>query len=198
MDDQIMDHDRVKIIIAMHAIWSSRNRWTHDQPAYDPVHAFKTLCYYLLLLEFPKPVRGVLGLQWRPPDAGWIKINTDGAINTEASCAGGGGVARSHLSFMGAWSKSFPGVSDPFVAEALALREGVIFAQLRGFSHVVMEVDCLKVVNLWSSRDSSRSIVAHILDEIREKSLSFISFSIRHVPREVNTLADLCAKKASA
>ena len=143
-------------------------------------------------------MQGVTGLQWCPPDVGWIKINTDGATNIEASCAGGGGVARSHLSFKGAWSKPFPGVLDPFVAEALALREGVIFAQLRGFSHVVMEVDCLEVVNLWSSRDSSRAIVAPILDEIREKSLSFISFSLRHVSREVNTLADLCAKKASA
>ena len=48
------------------------------------------------------------------------------------------------------------------------------------------------------SRDSSRSIVAPILDEIQEKSLSFISFSLRHVSRKVNTLADQCVKKASA
>ena len=87
-------------------------------------------------------------------------------------------------------------MTDPLVAEALALREGVIFAQLRGFSHVLMEVDCLKVVNLWLSRDSSRSIVAPILDDIREKSSLFISFSVRYVPREANTLADSCAKRA--
>ena len=110
MDDQIMDHDRGKIIAVMHAIWSSRNRWTHDQISYDPIHAIKTVRNNLLLPEFPKPMRGVMGLQWCPPDVGWIKINTDGATSIEASCAGGGGVARSHLSFMGAWSKPFPGI----------------------------------------------------------------------------------------
>ena len=68
-----------------------------------------------------------------------MKINTDGAIDMDAQNGGGGGVARSHLSFMGAWSKPFPGVSHPFIAEALVLREGTIFAQLRGFSHVAMK-----------------------------------------------------------
>jgi len=47
-------------------------------------------------------------------------------------------------------------VTDPLIDEAMALREGVTFAQFRGVSHVVMEVDCLEVVNLWSSRDNSR------------------------------------------
>ena len=59
-----------------------------------------------------------------------------------------------------------------------------------------MEVDCLEVVNLWLSRDSSRSIVAPILDDVGEKSTSFISFSIRHVPRDANAMVDLCAKQA--
>ena len=125
---------------------------------------------------------------------GWVKINTDGAISNEACKGGGGGVARSHLAFMGAWSKPFDGVTDPLIAEALALREGVIFAQLQGFSHVVMEVDCLEVVNLWSSRNKARSVVAPILDEIGEIASCFISFSVKHVPRDCNSSADLCAK----
>jgi hypothetical protein len=142
--------------------------------SYDPVQAVKSVRDDLIMLDVPKPPRGVSGAQWRPPDVGWIKINKDGAINNEARCAGGGGIARSHLSFMGAWSKPFPGVTDPLIAEALALREGVIFAQLRGFSHVLMEVDCLEVVKLWSSRDSSRSIVAPIL-VILGRSLQVLS-----------------------
>ena len=59
-----------------------------------------------------------------------------------------------------------------------------------------MEVDCLVVVNLCSSRNNVRSIVAPILDEIGEKSSSFISFSARHVLRDANSSADLCAKNA--
>ena len=105
-------------------------------------------------------------------------------------------MARSHVSFMGAWCKPFVGVTDPLIVEAMALREGAIFAQLRGFSHVVMEVDFSAVVDLWNLRHVSRSIVAPILDNIGEISTSFASFSIKYVRREANMPADRCAKLA--
>jgi hypothetical protein len=38
-------------------------------------------------------------------------------------------------------------VTDPLIAEVLDLRDGVIFAELRVFSYVVMEMDSLEVVN---------------------------------------------------
>jgi hypothetical protein len=34
---------------------------------------------------------------------------------------------------VGAWSKPLPGITDPLIAEAMSLREGVIFAKLCGF-----------------------------------------------------------------
>ena len=62
------------------------------------------------------------------------------------------------------------------IAEALSLREGVIFAKLRDFSRVVLEVDCLEVVNLWNSRATSRSVVAPILLDIEGLAASFSFF----------------------
>ena len=59
-----------------------------------------------------------------------------------------------------------------------------------------MEMDCSEVVDLWSARYNSRSIVAPILDDVRELSSSFISFSVKHVKREANKAADRCAKQA--
>lgn len=49
---------------------------------------------------------------------------------------------------MGARSKPLPGVTEPLITVTLALREGVIFAQLRGYSHVETETDCLEVASL--------------------------------------------------
>ena len=102
--------------------------------------------------------------------------------------------SQSHVSFLGAWSKSLPGITDPFIAELLAFRKGMIFAQLRGFSHVVMEIDCLELVNIWKSRGNSRSIAAPILEELEEISASFASFSVTHVSREINIPAHQCAR----
>ena len=102
------------------------------------------------------------GHGWRPPEAGLVKINTDGALNFPDGRGGAGGVARSPSTFLGAWCKPFIGVSDPLIIEAFSLREGVRFATLRGFQHVIMEVDCLELVMLWKTRHNSQSIVASI------------------------------------
>ena len=131
-----------------------------------------------------------------PPEAGWITINTDGSVFDDRANGGAGGVARSHLAFQGAWCKPLPGVSDPFIAEPLAFREGVILAQLRGYSHVIMEVDCLHLVDLWNSRGNSRSVASPIFRELLDIVPHFISFSVRHVGRNLNVPAHLCAQRA--
>ena len=91
---------------------------------------------------------------WRPPDVGWMKINTDACVAFDDHQCGAGGVARSSSGFVGAWSKPHPGVTNPLVAEALALHDGFMFAQLRGYANVVMEVDCFEVVNQWRARQT--------------------------------------------
>lgn len=84
-----------------------------------------------------------------------MKINTDAALSMDSDKVGAGGVAHSDTTLLGAWSKPHIGAMDPFIGETLALRHGVIFAQLHGFSHVIMETDCLEVVNLWKTGHSS-------------------------------------------
>jgi hypothetical protein len=63
--------------------------------------------------------------------------------------------------------------------------------------HVIMETDCLEVVNLWNTRHNSLSVVAPLLVEIGELASSFHSFDIQHVMRTANYPAHLCAKHAS-
>ena len=62
-----------------------------------------------------------------------------------------------------------------------------------------MEVDCLDVLNLWSSRHNSRAAVAPILDEVGELAMHFLLLlRIKHIRREANNSADLCAKHAGS
>lgn len=55
------------------------------------------------------------------------------------------------------------------------LREGFVFAQLKGFLNVVMEVDCSEVVDRKSPARVSRSIVALILGIGRSRLVLFRS-----------------------
>ena len=74
---------------------------------------------------------------------------------------GRGGVARSHITFLGAWSKPLHTMTDPFIVELLPLREGTIFAQLRDFSHVIMEVD----YRIWLT-SRSRAAIQDLLQRL--------------------------------
>jgi hypothetical protein len=142
----------------------SRNNITHDKGSLDPIQSMKRTKETLAMLELPRQYARILpGYGWRSPDDGWVKINTDAGIAFDALKARAGGIARNTSGFIGAWSKPYPGVTDPMIAEALALRDGVIFAKLRGFTQVVMETDCKEVVDLWDSRVGSRAIIAPIL-----------------------------------
>jgi hypothetical protein len=109
-------------------------------------------------LEFPKKQIILPGHGWRPPDEGFVVVNTDGAINSGDGNGGAGGVARSASRLIGAWCKPLPGISDPLIAESLSLHEGVLFAKIRGITHVIMETDCLKIVNLKNCRKFCNSI----------------------------------------
>jgi hypothetical protein len=62
---------------------------------------------------------------------------------------------------------------------------------------VILEMDCLEIVNLWNNRHNSLWIVAPILLEIGELANTFTVFSIQHVIRSANYPAHLCAKRAS-
>lgn len=197
-DPHFTEADRAKIVTVMWAIWTSRNSITHDRVSMDPVQSMKRIRETLALLELPlEQIKTLPGYGWRPPEVDWVKINTDASVSVIENKSGIGGLARSPASFVAAWSKPYPDVTDPLIAEALALRDGVIFAKLRGFSRVVMETDCLEMVQLWHSRRFSRSIVAPLLLEIDELALSFLSFDIQHVIRSANLPAHLCAKHAS-
>ena len=181
----------------MWSIWHSRNSIKHGEEGRDPLSTMRATKEAIALLHLPHKDTHVLpGFGWRPPNEGFVKINTARAINSDSGVAGAGGGARSSTALLAAWCKPQVGITDPLVAESLSLREGVLFASLRGYSHVIMETDSLEIVHLWNDRHNTRSIVAPILLEIGELTSSFDFFTIQHVSRTANLPAHLCVKRA--
>ena len=81
--------DRAKIITIMWSIWHSRNRIKHGEEGRDPVSTMRATKEAIALLHLPRKEAQVLPrFGWRPPDEGFVKINTDGGLNLE----GGEGV----------------------------------------------------------------------------------------------------------
>ncbi|KAK1660690.1 hypothetical protein QYE76_048849 [Lolium multiflorum] len=135
--------------------------------------------------------------KWQKPPMEVVKINSDGAIREENSSAATGVVARDAVSFCGALGKVYEGISDPLIAEALALRDAAVYAVQKDFTRVVFEVDCVDLARRWHGRLGDRSMIRPVLDEVSELLSTLFSYSIIHTRREANQAAHSCAKFAS-
>jgi hypothetical protein len=193
--------ERAKVITVMWSIWSSRNRWTHGEKGFDPAPAVAMVRDTLLDLELPQANVTQVGDQpkssWHRPDRGVVKLNVDGAINSREIVVGSGGVARGDAEiFRGAWCRPYSGIIDPLTAEALALRDGAVFAKARNFRQVVFETDCSELVRLWDSRRKIKPLITPILEEVSILSLGFQSFSFCFARCSTNNSAHACARYA--
>jgi hypothetical protein len=81
--------------------------------------------------------------------------------------------------------------------EAIACRDALVLAQQHGVQRVILETDCLDLVNLWG-KESQRSVIDPILKQIEDLSLAFHEFSFSYVNRVCNKVAHVLAKQVSS
>ncbi|GMJ09472.1 hypothetical protein HRI_004616400 [Hibiscus trionum] len=85
-------------------------------------------------------------------------------------------------------------VADPFIAEAHASLQTVLFMRDLGFRRVIVEGDSLTVMKKVNGTAHDRSIISPIVQEIKELSKKFESIQFRFTYREANGVAHLLAK----
>ncbi|XP_027086455.2 uncharacterized protein [Coffea arabica] len=103
--------------------------------------------------------------RWVAPQAGWIKINTDAALDQKHNRGGWGVVARnSSGELVGAWARPTEGCAEAQVEEALAIREAMVIAKQMGWRKVELESDCKLVVDRINARKEEVSIATIQLD----------------------------------
>lgn len=82
-----------------------------------------------------------MNVKWLPPQAGWVRLNTDRAANLPSGIAGGGGLVRlEDGSWVTGFSK-FLGNTNAYLAELWAVYEGLCLLKDRGFLHVELQLD---------------------------------------------------------
>ncbi|TVU02695.1 hypothetical protein EJB05_51796, partial [Eragrostis curvula] len=137
--------------------------------------------------------------RWKPPDPGWVKVNTDGAFRVETGTGATGAILRNEegitLAVEGRWLEN---LADAVTAEAMAVREGLLRAVALGCDKVILEIDNISLANSIQSGEPDRSAIFGLWHEIQELSRSFSSFAISFVRREANSAAHCCAKMPTA
>ncbi|XP_047978449.1 uncharacterized protein LOC125220332 [Salvia hispanica] len=128
---------------------------------------------------------------WHPPDAPWVKLNTDGAFSSATLEAGEGGLVRGTDGGL-LWAFCSPvDASSSFEAELMALIRGLEMAM--EFSiHIWVELDSAALVTLLTSgRPGSADLRHHMALIRRMTSQRQVRFS--HIYREGNRAVDFLA-----
>lgn len=108
-------------------------------------------------------------------------------------------VARNHSgSFLAACSERTNDVILPELAEALAIRRALSFAQEEGFPKIIVASDCLSVIQRITSPVTDRSLLGTVIEDIKFNSKTFNSCSFRHVFRILNVAAHELARGVSS
>lgn len=85
-----------------------------------------------------------------------MKLNTDGSFQEVDDRMGAGGLLRENF---GNWLGGFSWTGlngNPFLAEVIALREGLVFAWNQGHREVLCEVDCRELTTVLASSENWR------------------------------------------
>jgi ribonuclease HI len=134
---------------------------------------------------------------WKKPVAGWAKCNVDAAYSAETGQGGTGAVIRNDAGvFLGAQATPYAHCMDATTAEAWSCRDGMTLAMKCGVVKLCLESDCLELVRLWQSRETQRSLIAPVLMEMQDLSVSFNAFSLVYASRLCNKVAHEVARQA--
>ncbi|XP_042962749.1 uncharacterized protein LOC122297028 [Carya illinoinensis] len=136
-------------------------------------------------------------LIWKPPPQGSLKMNVDGATFGEIDKAGIGLVLRDHEgNVLMTCSKIEHAVANSEFIEATAVLRGLQFGLQWGINKLVMESDCLFLINVLNSSSECLSDFAYVIDEIRRIRSYFHEISFVHVCRQGNNVAHGLARFA--
>ena len=133
---------------------------------------------------------------WTKPPEDIVKLNVDAAFNIISGSGGTGMVIRDHLGSLISCGRRRLQVEDAATAEASALRDGLLLAGEVGCNKLLVESDCMEVVEIMQNGGNSLGAAAAIYEECSFLCRSFSRVSFAHCPREANKAAHVLASLA--
>ena len=139
----------------------------------------------------------VINKKWQKPVEGFLMINVDGSFDETRGIGSTGAVIRDTSgSFIAASYSYISHVLDATMAEASALRDGLLLAQQIDCTRVQIQADCSEVVDIMRDGGFSATASAVIFEECNHLWEEFVEISISHCHREGNQVAHELARQA--
>jgi len=204
-----------RIALLLWSIWKSRNAliFKHENPNAmgTLLRAKRSWAEWKLRtsnsLTFPSrysqpshlnhhPPKIIHYIRWKSPAGGDIKINCDGAKSPRGTSAGF--IIRSWTGRMILAGTRFLEHAPILVAEATAVRDGIIAALEAGYRRLAVEGDNQVVISALQSRIKPPWQIASIIEDIKNLAKGGEDISFIHIYREGNRAADWIAKHGSS
>ncbi|CAL1400519.1 unnamed protein product [Linum trigynum] len=141
-----------------------------------------------------KPHRAEELIGWKPPRAGWIKLNTDGAAQGNHGLISAGGALRD---VNGDWIAGFCskiGTGTAIEAELWGIYKGIDLAWNKEIKFLIIETDSQLALDLLNKRMNPTHPLATLLRAIRRLIAQEWVVQLVHTYREGNRVADWLSK----
>ncbi|XP_071933729.1 uncharacterized protein [Coffea arabica] len=140
----------------------------------------------------------LLNHQWRPPDIGIVRINTDAAVPIKLAGAGLGMVARdSHGNLVEARGIRKYSRCGAELEEADAIRQGLVMAKEAGWREIEVQSDCKAVIERIHTKGREEAPIGTILEDIKQLCGMFQCCTFLFINRDGNRCAHQMAQFAT-
>ncbi|XP_043687745.1 uncharacterized protein LOC122638959 [Telopea speciosissima] len=172
-------------------IWRARNDIIFKNKPWSPLEviqmAEKAFVEFQLANNPPysthtlEPIRildSISTHSWIPPTPSWVKLNVDAAWSKGSKKGGLGNVIRNHFGHPFLAYSVGVNCDSAFIAEAVAIRSGLLLAARGDLKKVLVEPDCYSLIQQLSSSDPELAIQSIHHDIVQlQKSFDDCSFS---------------------
>lgn len=192
------NNKKEEIAITIWAIWYARNKLIHEHQS-QSVETIVTfirgfgleLKSMLVPLQHSKP-RAIV--RWNPPPAYWVKLNVDASVSITNHMAATGFLIRNERrQIMGSGHRIHHLVSSVVMAEALAARDGLLFAKDLGFTKVALESDSRLVIKNINGGEKDYSETRPLTRDVNQLRRCFAACRVEFIAREGNGAAHAMA-----
>ncbi|CAB4297012.1 unnamed protein product [Prunus armeniaca] len=164
-------------------IWAERNKSLHGGVIRDHFAVYDaSLVFYKDFVDLclsPTLPRHVAICCWKPPEGDLLKLNVDGACCVADRKMGLGAVVRNaNRELMGVMAKPLIRCLSPKAFEALAMIAGCQMEIDVGFTRIIIESDCLEVINAINRTEFDMSIEGELIEELKELLYHFVFVSV--------------------
>lgn len=185
------------------AHWEARNNAKNNNESIHPKRvAQKIFAYVDMIVQHcykaqaaPRGDSSPSIPRWTPPPVGTVMINCDAALFQSSCQMGIGFLIRDHDGrCLLALNERVQNVTQPELAEAVAIRRALSLAKEEGYQKVIISSDCLSAIQRIISPLLDRSRIGCLISDIKRIGAEFSECTFMHVNRLCNLAAHTLAR----